>query len=79
MMEAVRQAKELGFTSVGITGGEPFLQPWLPDLLAEIATLLPVIVLTNGTMLTRSSIQRRLLQSKGLPVQIQISVDDPRS
>jgi len=77
MLEAVRQAKELGFTSVGITGGEPFLQPWLPELLAEIAMYLPVIVLTNGTMLTRSSIREGLVRSKDLPVQIQISVDDP--
>lgn len=77
MLEAVRQAKVLGFTSVGITGGEPFLQPWMPDLLTDIATLLPVIVLTNGTMLTRRSVQKGLLQSKGLPLQIQISVDDP--
>ena len=77
MLEAVRQAKKLGFTSVGITGGEPFLQPWLPDVLADIAELLPVIVLTNGTMLTRPSIRQQLLKSKDLPMQIQISVDDP--
>ena len=77
MIEAVHQAKELGFTSVGITGGEPFLQPWMPDVLAEIGTVLPVIVLTNGTMLTRTSIRERLLKCQGLPVQLQISVDDP--
>ena len=77
MLEAVRQAKDLGFTSVGITGGEPFLQIWMPELLAEIAMYLPVIVLTNGTMLTRLSIREGLVQSKDLPIQIQISVDDP--
>ena len=77
MIDAVNQAKELGFSSVGITGGEPFLQPWLPDALAEIGMILPVIVLTNGTMLTRMSVRQGLLKSKDLPVQLQISVDDP--
>ena len=69
--------ERIGFTSVELWWWRTFLQPWLPEALSEIATLLPVIVLTNGTLLTRSSIQRRLLKSKGLPVQIQISVDDP--
>ena len=77
MVEAVRQAKSLGFTSIGITGGEPFLQSWMPDILAEIALVLPVIILTNGTLLTRSGLRQKLLQCKGLPVQLQISVDDP--
>lgn len=77
MVEAVRQAKDLGFTSVGITGGEPFLQPWMPDAIAEIAVELPVIVLTNGTMMTRTKVREGLLKSIGLPMQIQISVDDP--
>ena len=77
MLEAVVQAKDLGFNSVGITGGEPFLQPWLPDLLAEIGMVLPVIVLTNGTLLTRETVRKGLLKSRGLPVQLQVSVDDP--
>ena len=77
MVEAVRQAKELGFTSVGITGGEPFLQPWMSDAIADIASILPLIVLTNGTMLTRPKIRDGLLKSVGLPMQLQISVDDP--
>ena len=77
MIEAVHQAKTWGFTSVGITGGEPFLQSWMPDVLAEIGSVLPVIVLTNGTMLTRTNIRERLLKCRGLPVQLQISVDDP--
>ena len=77
MPEAVRQTKVLGFTPVEIRGGEPFLQPWMPDLLTAIARYLPVIVLINGTMLTGTSIQKRVIRSKGLPLQIQISVDDP--
>ena len=77
MLEAVVQAKSLGFNSVGITGGEPFLMSWMPELLREIGLCLPVIVLTNGTMLTRPEIRQGLLGCIGLPVQIQVSVDDP--
>ena len=77
MMDAVRQAKNFGFTSVGITGGEPFLLSWMPELLVEIGKIMPVIVLTNGTMLTRKRVRERLLNCRGLPVQLQISVDDP--
>lgn len=77
MVEAVVQAKKLGFTSVGITGGEPFLLPWMPQLLREISGHLPVIVLTNGTMLTRPKVREELLKCVKLPLQIQVSVDDP--
>ena len=67
----------VGFYICGITGGEPFLQPWMPDLLADVGMILPVIVLTNGTMLTPDEYTRALLKCKDLPVQLQISVDDP--
>ena len=30
MVEVARQAADLGFTALGVTGGEPFLLPWLP-------------------------------------------------
>ncbi len=77
MLEAVQQAKILGFQSVGITGGEPFLLSSMPALLVEIAKILPVIVLSNGTLLGRPKIREQLLHSRGLPLQIQVSVDDP--
>lgn len=77
MLEAVKQASNLGFTSVGITGGEPFLISWMPELIYEIAQILPVIVLTNGTMLKRKEVRSHLLKCVDLPVQIQVSVDDP--
>ncbi len=79
MIDAVKQAKELGFASVGITGGEPFLMSWMPDVLRQIAEVLPVIVLTNGTLLTRERVRTGLLSCVGLPVQIQVSVDDVRA
>ena len=42
------QAKEQGFRAIGITGGEPFLLPWMIDSLVGISKALPVTVLTNG-------------------------------
>lgn len=77
MLEAVKQARNLGFTSVGITGGEPFLMSWMPELIHDIAQTLPVIVLTNGTMLKRKEVRSHLLKCVDLPVQIQVSIDDP--
>ena len=74
ILARAREARELGFTGVGITGGEPFLLAWMPALLAELAEILPVIVLSNATLFTG----RRLAALEplaGLPVRIQISLD----
>lgn len=74
ILARAREARELGFTGVGITGGEPFLLAWMPALLAELSEILPVVVLSNATLFTR----RRLaaLESlAGLPVRVQISLD----
>lgn len=74
ILDRAREARELGFTGVGITGGEPFLLAWMPALLAELAEILPVIVLSNATLFTG----RRLAAVEplaGLPVRIQISLD----
>nr|MBA3748981.1 radical SAM protein [Solirubrobacterales bacterium] len=74
ILARAREARELGFTGVGITGGEPFLLAWMPALLAELAEILPVIVLSNATLFTG----RRLAALEplaGLPVCIQISLD----
>lgn len=76
MLQRAREARELGFTALGVTGGEPFLLDWMPELIAELARILPVIVLSNGTLFTG----RRLvaLEPLGqLPVRIQISLDRP--
>ena len=76
MLSLAKQAASLGFTSIGITGGEPFLLPWMVDSIAEIASVLPVVVLTNGTLFH----PRRLVEVEklvGLNVQLQISLDRP--
>ncbi len=74
MVDIARQAAGLGFTEVGVTGGEPFLSPDLPSVLVSLASLLPTVVLTNGTLFnpTRLASLRPLA---GLPVRVQISLD----
>jgi sulfatase maturation enzyme AslB (radical SAM superfamily) len=77
VLAAAREAKELGFTSVAISGGEPTLLPWLPDVVAEIAADLPVLVLTNGLLLGGELLQRISQMWPGLPVTLQLSLDRP--
>lgn len=76
MLETAVQARELGFTDIGVTGGETFLLPTMPELLAQLSAILPVIVLTNATLFGRRLLDRiRMLA--GLPVALQISLDRP--
>ena len=74
MVTAVADAAELGFTRVGVTGGETFMLPWMPDVLAEIAAILPAVVLTNGTLFTERVLDR-LEPLAELDVAMQISLD----
>lgn len=76
MVEVAREAAKLGFTDLGVTGGEPFLLAWLPDTLAEMSTHLPVLVLTNGTLFTRRGLAN-LEPIRGRPIALQISLDRP--
>ncbi len=79
IVERVHEARALGFTGVGITGGEPFLLDWMPELLVELAEILPVIVLSNATLFTGQRLTA-LEPLAGLPIHIQISLDsaEPR-
>ena len=74
MVRAAREARELGFTCVGITGGETFMLPSFPELLAEIASILPTVALTNGTLFT-DRVLERLEPLAGADVALQISLD----
>jgi MoaA/NifB/PqqE/SkfB family radical SAM enzyme len=79
ILARAREARDLGFTGLGVTGGEPFLLDWMPGLLAELSEILPVIVLSNGTLFTG----RRLAALEplgGAAVDVQISLDsaDPQ-
>jgi MoaA/NifB/PqqE/SkfB family radical SAM enzyme len=76
MVALAQEAAELGFTALGVTGGEPFLLPYLPELLAELAGILPLVCLSNGTVFTERRLER-LRPLAELPAQIQISLDRP--
>ena len=74
MVRAAREAKELGFGSVGITGGETFMLPYFAETFIEIARILPVVALTNGTLFT-DHLLHRLESAAELPAALQISLD----
>jgi MoaA/NifB/PqqE/SkfB family radical SAM enzyme len=74
MIAAADEAVALGYRALGVTGGEPFLVPEMPDLLAELAVRLPTLVLTNGTLFTPRLLDR-LAPLADLPLTVQISLD----
>ncbi len=74
MVDLARQAADLGFRALGVTGGEPFLLPDMPGTLARLGKILPTVGLTNGTLFTG----RRLAAAgvlAGADVALQISLD----
>jgi len=76
MVERALEARELGFTALGVTGGEPFLLDWMTELIAQLAGILPVVVLSNATLFTGHRLAA-LERLAGLPVHIQIALDRP--
>ena len=74
MVRAALEARELGFTCVGITGGEAFMPPSFPETLAEIALILPTVALTNGTLFT-DRVLERMEPLAGADAALQISLD----
>ena len=74
MLELARQARELGFEALGVTGGEPFLIDGMPALLSELSELLPLVVLSNGSLLV-GAVLDELEVLRGRPVRLQLSID----
>jgi MoaA/NifB/PqqE/SkfB family radical SAM enzyme len=74
MVAVAQQAAELGFTDLGVTGGEPFLRPDMPDTLVRMAEFLPTVVLTNATLFHGRRLER-LRPLVGAPVAVQVSLD----
>lgn len=74
MVEVAAQARDLGFTGLGVTGGEPFLLPWLPETIVAMATHLPVVLLTNGTLFGGDRIERAAPMAHP-DIALQISLD----
>jgi MoaA/NifB/PqqE/SkfB family radical SAM enzyme len=76
ILRLAAEARELGLTELGITGGEPFMLAGLPDLLEALGAILPTVVLSNATLFTEGRVAR-LAKLSRLPVAVQISLDAP--
>ena len=72
--DLAQEAAQLGFPSLGLTGGEPFLSPGLADALPAMARQLPTLVLSNGTLFTPGLIAK-LKPLAELDFAVQISLD----
>ena len=74
----VDQAVAEGFTEIYVTGGEPFVEPAIVDMLEYASDRLPTIVLTNA-MLFRGRRSRELERLSGREsLIIQTSIDGAR-
>ncbi|MDQ3629785.1 MAG: radical SAM protein [Actinomycetota bacterium] len=76
ILACAAEAKQLGFTALGVTGGEPFIREDMPALAVRLGRELPTVVLSNGTLFNERRL-RELEPLADLPVQIQISLDRP--
>ena len=76
MVRLAGEARELGFASLGVTGGELFMLRDAPATLARLGALLPTIALTNGTLFTNGLLDR-LAPLAELDVALQVSLDAP--
>lgn len=74
MIAVAEQAKDLGFTALGITGGEPFLLPWLPAAVLAMAEHLPLVLLNNGTLFAGKRLERAAILAHP-NIALQISLD----
>jgi sulfatase maturation enzyme AslB (radical SAM superfamily) len=77
MVARAIEAQELGFTSVGVTGGEPFMVASMPDTIARLSEILPTIVLSNGSLFHGPRLERIVDALTGKDVHIQVSLDAP--
>ena len=77
MVERAHEARELGFRSLGVTGGEPFMVSSMPDTIARLADVLPTVVLSNATLFHGPRLDHVVRALAGRPVHIQVSLDAP--
>ena len=75
----LHEADTLGVKEVYFTGGEPFLHPEMPALLADALAIAPTTVLTNGTLITKAMAQTlgRISESSRFSLEIRVSMDHP--
>jgi uncharacterized Fe-S cluster-containing radical SAM superfamily protein len=73
----VAEALPLGVKEFYFTGGEPFLHPEMVQILADTLAHGPSTVLTNGTLMTRTTVERlrALDQGSRYALEIRVSLD----
>ncbi|HEU0249033.1 MAG TPA: radical SAM protein [Gaiellaceae bacterium] len=71
-----QDARELGFGSLGVTGGEVFMLPDMPETLVDLGSTLPTVALTNGTLFT-DRLLARMEPLASVDVVLQVSLDSP--
>ena len=76
MVGTANEARDLGFTCLGVTGGEIFMLTDAAETVAELGEILPTVVLTNATLFT-GRVLHRLEPLAGSDVALQISLDSP--
>ena len=74
MLRAVREAAPLGLRRAGVTGGEVFMLPDMPAVLAEMAAVVPTTALTNATLFTDRllGLMEPLAGSDGFSLQVSL-------
>ena len=77
MVERANEARQLGFRSLGVTGGEPFMVATMPDTVARLADVLPTVVLSNATLFHGPRLDHVAEALAGRAVHIQVSLDAP--
>ena len=77
MVERAIEAKHLGFRSLGVTGGEPFMVASMPETIARLADVLPTVVLSNATLFHGPRLAHVVRALAGREVHIQVSLDSP--
>jgi MoaA/NifB/PqqE/SkfB family radical SAM enzyme len=70
------EARDAGFGSLGVTGGEVFMLADMPETLVRLGALLPTVALTNATLFT-DRILGRLEPLADSGVALQVSLDSP--
>ncbi|MCA9738304.1 MAG: radical SAM protein [Gemmatimonadota bacterium] len=71
---ALDASVHLGVKEYYFTGGEPFMNRELPDMLADSLALGPVTVLTNATLLGDRAVDRLARLAEGSPYSLEVRV-----
>ena len=77
MVARAGEARDLGFRSLGVTGGEPFMLASMPDTVGKLADILPTVVLSNATLFHGPRLDHVVQAIAGKAAHIQVSLDAP--